>query len=209
MDPRTELFEPNEKSANLGVIISTSAVFLLLLLWENRITGGSFHENTTAFFLTHGALYGPSVMQGEWYRVVTYLFLHSGMEHLINNMLILYFTGNALERYLGRIKYLVLYFFSGILAGIGSIVYNSVCNNFFPVCVGASGAVFGVSGALAYLVIRNRGNLQGLTKRQMLIFLFLSVYGGLVKQGVDNAAHLTGLVAGFLLAALLYRNREK
>ncbi len=208
MEAKTELYEPNEKSVNLGIIIATAVVFCLLLLWEKSITEGSFYGNTAWFLLEHGALYGPRVKAGEWYRLVTYLFLHNGIEHLINNMLILYFVGNALERYLGRIKYLILYFSSGILAGIGSIVYNSVWNGAYAVCVGASGAVFGVAGALAYLVLVNKGNLQGLTKRQMLIFLGLSVYGGLVTQGVDNAAHVAGLVAGFLVAMLLYRKKR-
>ena len=213
MEEPVGLYEPNKKSVNLGMIIVTSGVFFLVLLWEKIITTGAFYGNTTAFLLKCGALYAPAVLQGEWYRLVTYQFLHGGIEHLINNMLILYFTGNALERYLGRIKFLILYFCSGILAGIGSIVYNSVCGKHFAVCIGASGAVFGVTGALLYLVLANRGNLQGLTKRQMLLFLGLSIYGGLVQQGVDNAAHLAGLAAGFLLAVLLYRrptwNRRK
>ena len=204
------IFEPNKKSANTILVVLTAVAFFVLLLWEKSITKGSFYGNTTHFFLSHGALYAPKVFAGEWYRLLTYLFLHSGMDHLINNMLILYFVGNALERYLGRVKYLILYFSSGVLAGIGSIVYNSVWNGEFAVCVGASGAVFGVSGALAYLVLANRGNLQGLTKRQMFVFLGLSVYGGLVNQGVDNAAHIAGLLAGFLMAILLYRkNREE
>lgn len=210
METRTDIYEPNEKSVNLLLVVATTVTFFLFLFWEKSITKGNFYGNTTWFFLEHGALYGPKVLDGEWYRLVVYLFMHSGIEHLINNMLILYFVGNALERYLGRIKYLILYFSSGILAGIGSIVYNSVWSGTFGVCVGASGAVFGVSGALAYLVLANKGNLQGLTKRQMLVFLGLSVYGGLVNQGVDNAAHIAGLIAGFFVAILLYRkNREE
>lgn len=209
MEETKGLYEPNKRSVNLGIIIVTSGVFFLILLWEKMTTAGAFYGNTTAFLLKCGALYAPAVFQGEGYRLVTYLFLHGDIEHLINNMLILYFIGNALERYLGRIKFLILYFCSGILAGIGSIVYNNVCGNTFAVCIGASGAVFGVTGALLYLVLVNRGNLQGLTKRQMLLFLGLSIYGGLIQQGVDNAAHLAGLAAGFLLAVLLYRRRNR
>lgn len=204
MEENRTIFEPNKKSVNLGIVIANAVVFLVLLLWERSMTEGSFHGNSTLFFMEHGALYGPKVFEGEWYRLITYMFLHSGMDHIVNNMLILYFIGNALERYLGKIKYLFLYFSSGILAGIGSIVYNTS----YPVCVGASGAVFGVSGALAYLVIVNKGNLEGLTKKRMLAFLGLSVYGGLINQSVDNAAHITGLLAGFVLAVLLYRRKK-
>ena len=207
MNTQTDLFEPNKRSVNLGIVIATAASFFLVLLWEKALTDGAFYGNSTGFLLEHGALYGPKVLAGEWYRLVTHLFLHSGIEHLINNMLILYFVGNALERYLGRIKYLILYFLSGILAGIGSIVYN-MYNLSYPVCIGASGAVFGVCGALVYLVLVNKGNLKGLTKQRMFIFLALSVYGGLTDTGVDNAAHIAGLFAGFLLAVLLYRKEK-
>ena len=207
MNTRSDLFEPNQKSVNLGIVIATALSFFLILLWEKGMTEGPFHGNTAGFLLEHGALYGPRVFAGEWYRLLTHLFLHSGMDHLINNMLILYFVGNALERYLGRWKYLVLYFLSGILAGIGSIVYNMYQMS-YPVCIGASGAVFGVCGALAYLVLIHKGNLEGLTKQRMVAFLVLSVYGGLIDRGVDNAAHVIGLLAGFLVAALLYRERK-
>ena len=205
MNTETEVFELNKKSVNLILVILTAVSFFVFLLWEKQTTQGAFYGNTTDFFLEHGALYGPLVKEGEIYRLVTYMFLHGDMEHLVNNMLILFFLGNAMERYLGKVKYLILYFSSGILAAIGSIVYNTS----YPVCVGASGAVFGVSGALAYLVLRNKGNLDGLTRKQMLLFLVLSVYGGLVNQGVDNAAHVAGMVAGFLMAIILYRKKAE
>ena len=204
MNTRTDLFKPNEKSVNLGIVIATAISFFVILLWEKQLTEGPFYANSTNFLLEHGALYGPRVFEGEWYRLITHLFLHSGMDHLVNNMLILYFVGNALERYLGRWRYLVLYFLSGILAGIGSIVYNMYQIS-YPVCIGASGAVFGVCGGLAYLVLVHKGNLEGLTKQRMIAFLALSVYGGLIDRGVDNAAHIAGLLAGFVMAALMYR----
>lgn len=203
----TNIFEPNRKSVNVVLVAVTAVSFFVLLLWEKSVTKGSFYGNTALFLLEHGALYGPKVLEGEWYRLVTYLFLHSDLEHLMNNMLILYFMGSALERYLGKVKYLALYFSAGILAAVGSIVYNMMYSASDPVCVGASGAVFGVSGAMAWLVLVNRGKLEGLTRRQMLLFLGLSVYGGFINQGVDNAAHITGLLAGFVLAMLLYRRK--
>ena len=97
-DPRTELFEPNEKSVNLGIIISTSVSFFLLLFWENHITGGAFRENTTIFFLTHGALYGPAVLQGEWYRLLTYLFLNKNSALKTRTLQLFYRYGAFLFR---------------------------------------------------------------------------------------------------------------
>ena len=193
------LFEPEEKSVNIIIIVITTIVFFIIELWEKSETSGYFIKNTTEFLLEHGALYAPKLLEGEWYRVITYLFLHSGIEHLMNNMMVLYFLGNALEHYIGKVAYIVLYFFSGVIAALGSILYNIE----YPVCVCASGAIFGVIGAILWIVLKNRGSLQGISKKRMLFFVFLSVYSGFTSQGIDNAAHITGLLAGFLLSIFI------
>ena len=203
MGEQTQLFEPTKKSANLILVTITILAFFAMQFLEKSITEGTFYGHTTAFLLEHGALYGPSIRQGEWYRLVTHMFLHGDIWHLGNNMLILFCLGNALEHYVGRISYVSVYFLSGILAGLGSVVYNTTST----VSVGASGAVFGVVGAMAWLVLKNRGRLEGFTGPRMMVFILLSVYAGFVDQGVDNAAHVAGLIAGFLLAMLLCRKR--
>ncbi|MDE7325843.1 MAG: rhomboid family intramembrane serine protease [Lachnospiraceae bacterium] len=161
----------------------------------------------TEFLLEHGALnYQRVVVFKEYYRLFSYMFLHGGIQHLFNNMLILWFLGDNLEKQMGHVKYLFLYFASGILAGFASMSYNGSIGR-FVVCVGASGAIFGVSGALAYIVLVNRGHVENLKVRQMLLFIALSLYGGFSSQGVDNVAHVGGLVAGVFLALLLYRKK--
>jgi len=200
----TELFEPTKKSVNVVIVALTVIAFFVMQFWEKNSTDGVFYGHTTQFLLEHGALYAPGIRDGEWYRLVTHLFLHGDIMHLGNNMLILFCLGNALEHYLGKFSYAGIYFFSGILAGLGSVVYNT--DN--TVSVGASGAVFGVVGAMAWLVIRNKGRLPGFTGPRMLIFVLMSVYAGFADQGVDNAAHIAGLIAGFLLAILIYRKPE-
>lgn len=208
----------NRKSANLMLILITCTIFLVMELWEKSITKGDFYGNTTVFLLRHGALYAPGVLDGEVYRLFTYQFLHGGIQHLVNNMLVLYFLGNYVERTLGRLRYLILYFFSGILAGIGSIVYNGIHltgelslvafrqAEGFPVCIGASGAVFGVVGAMVCLVLVN-GEPKRPDVGRLLLFVFLSIYNGFVEQGVDNAAHVAGLLAGVVIAFSLSRKR--
>lgn len=204
MKEQTELFEPTKKSVNIVIVAATVIAFFVMQFWEKSITQGTFYGHTTQFLREHGALYAPGVREGEWYRLVTHLFLHGDIWHLGNNMLILFCLGNALEHYIGKIPYTVIYFFSGILAGLGSVVYNT--DN--TVSVGASGAVFGVVGAMAWLLLRNRGRLEGFTVPRMIIFVLMSVYAGFVDRGVDNAAHVAGLIAGFLLAMLIYRKPE-
>lgn len=204
MREQTELFEPTKKSINIVIVAVTVIAFFVMQFWEKSVTQGTFYGHTTQFLLEHGALYAPGVREGEWYRLLTHLFLHGDIWHLGNNMLILFCLGNALEHYVGKIPYAVLYFFSGILAGLGSVVYNT--DN--TVSVGASGAVFGIVGAMAWLLLRNRGRLKGFTVPRMVLFVLMSVYAGFVDQGVDNAAHVVGLIAGFLLAMLIYRKPE-
>lgn len=205
MREQTQIFEPTEKSVNLILVAVTVAAFFIMQFWEKSITDGTFHGHTTEFLLEHGALYGPGIREGEWYRLLTHMFLHGDIWHLGNNMLILFCLGNALEHYVGKIPYVTIYFFSGILAGLGSVVYNTDST----VSVGASGAVFGIVGAMAWLVLKNRGRLEGFSGPRMVLFVLLSVYAGFVDQGVDNAAHIAGLIAGFLLAVLLCRNHAE
>ena len=203
MEEQMQIFEPTKKSANLVLVVITVLAFFVVQFWEKSITEGAFYGHTTEFLLEHGALHGPSILRGEWYRLVTHMFLHGDIWHLGNNMLILFCLGNALEHYVGRISYVSVYFLSGILAGLGSVVYNTTG----AVSVGASGAVFGVVGAMAWLVLQNRGRLEGFTGSRMIVFILLSIYAGFADRGVDNAAHVAGLMAGFLLAMLLCRKR--
>lgn len=222
MEEKENLFAPNKKSVNLVIVAVTVLSFFVFLVWEKIQTSGNFSGNTVYFLMEHGALYAPFIfVNHEWYRLITYVFLHGGIEHLINNMLILYFMGNAVEKQLGRIRYIILYFCSGILAAIGSIVYNGYVQTGtvswnaitsvydYPVCIGASGAIFGVTGTILYVVLVNQGNVLGISKLRILLFVALSIYGGLVDTGVDNAAHIAGVIAGFLLAAILYRKPKK
>lgn len=203
MKEYTEIFEPAKKSVNIVIVAATVLAFFGMQFWEKSVTEGTFYGHTAQFLLEHGALYGPAIREGEWYRLITHLFLHGDIWHLGNNILLLFCLGNALEHYIGKISYVTIYFLGGILAGLGSIVYNTGST----VSVGASGAVFSVVGAMAWLVVRNQGRLEGFTGPRMILFLLLSIYAGFVDQGVDNAAHIAGLIAGFLLAILIYRKR--
>ena len=182
---------------NTLLIIINVLVFLI-----TDIKGSTINSNT---LLETGALYWPAVVNsGEYYRLITYMFLHSGFEHLANNMLVLLFIGDNLERATGRLKYLMIYFGAGVIAGIASLSYNMLKDT-NAVSVGASGAIFGVVGAMAYIVVVNKGRLENISTRQMVMFVIFSLYGGLTSQGVDNAAHIGGIIAGIALAAILYR----
>ncbi len=157
------------------------------------------------FMLEHGAMYLESVAEdGEVYRLFTSMFLHFDIEHLMNNMLMLAVAGAQLERALGKIKYLFLYLLSGIGGSLLSL-FMMIRNGEEAVSAGASGAVFGIIGALLWIVIRSHGRFEQLTAKGILFMLALSLYYGFTSTGIDNWGHIGGVGAGFVLSVFLYR----
>lgn len=159
--------------------------------------------------LDFGAAYTPFIVEkGEVYRLFTSMFLHFGIDHLVNNMLVLFVLGSRLERTAGKLRFIAVYLLGGLSGNVVSMVLE-LKQGEYSVSAGASGAVFAVMGAMIYIVIRNRGWLEDLSVKQILIMAAFSLYFGFASEGVDNAAHIGGLFAGFLLAVILYHPRRK
>lgn len=185
---------------NIGLIVINVLVFLYL-----EITGST--ENVY-FMYEKGAMFRPAVIEnGEYYRLITAMFMHFGIEHIINNMLVLFALGDNLERALGHVKYLIFYLGCGIGSNWISMILSGAESN--VVSAGASGAIFGVVGGLFYAVFVNRGRLEDLSTRQLGFMIILSLYLGFTESGVDNTAHIAGLLLGILLGILLYRKPKK
>lgn len=164
-------------------------------------TGGS--ENTM-HMVECGAAYPPLILEnGEFYRLFTCMFLHFGISHLANNMLVLFVLGQRLEPVVGKLKFCLIYLLGGIGGNVISLILE-VRKNDYAVSAGASGAVFAVMGAMIYVVVRNRGRIKDISMRQMLIMAAFSLYFGFTSTGVDNAAHVGGMLCGFLQAMILY-----
>ena len=185
---------------NIGLIILNVLYFLYL-----EIAGSS---EDVVFMYENGAMLAPAVLEdGEYYRLLTAVFMHFGIDHIINNMIVLFALGDNLERALGHVKYLLLYLFCGVGANWISMMMGSPDS--MVVSAGASGAVFGVVGGLFYAVLINRGQLEDLSTRQLLVMIVLSLYLGFTESGVDNVAHIGGLILGILAGVLLYRKPKK
>ena len=157
----------------------------------------------TGFMLQWGAACRPPILNGEWYRLFTSMFLHFGIYHIANNMLVLFVLGQRLEPVVGKIKFILIYLLGGLGGNIFSFIMEMKSAD-YAVSAGASGAVFAVMGAMLYVVIRNHGRIQDISVRQMVIMAGFSLYFGFTSTGVDNAAHVGGMVCGFILAAVLY-----
>ncbi|MBN3806425.1 rhomboid family intramembrane serine protease [Paraburkholderia sp. Ac-20336] len=157
--------------------------------------------------LDWGANFAPDTLSGEPWRLVSALFVHAGLAHLVSNMLVLYALGRLTERLYGNARFLALYLFAGLSASMFSIFVHPALST-----VGASGAIFGVAGALLVYVLRYRKELpKTLAERNrsaMWVFILFNLYSGLVHRGVDNAAHVGGLIGGMLIGALLARPLE-
>ena len=170
----------------VGLIIVNIAVFMVLSLLGDTENG--------YFMLHHGAMYEPMILENqEYYRFFTCMFLHFGIQHLLNNMVMLGALGWQLEPVIGKVKYLLIYFISG-LGGSGLSFAWNVMHEEQSVSAGASGAIFGLMGALLYVV---------------MLMVLLGLYCGMTSTGVDNLAHIGGLVCGFILALILYRKKKK
>lgn len=159
--------------------------------------------------LNCGASYTPLVRdQGEVYRLFTSMFLHFGISHLANNMLVLFVLGSRLERVTGKIRFLIIYLLGGFAGNVFSMLME-LRSQEYAVSAGASGAVFAVMGAMIYIVVRNRGCLEDLSMRQILVMAVFSLYFGLTSSGVDNSAHIGGMISGLLLGVILYHLRKR
>lgn len=143
----------------------------------------------------------------QWYRLFTSMFLHAGIDHLVSNMLILFFLGDIVERILGHGKYFFLYLLAGLGGNLLSLWFSYSIGDYTE-SLGASGAVFGIIGALLWLLIRNKGRLETMSIPKILFLIGYSAYYGLQSTNVDNMAHLGGLISGFILCVLLYHKKS-
>lgn len=192
-------YRDSKKTAYINILLIAINVLYFIFL---EMTGSS--ENSL-FMIQHGAMYEPLVTEnGEDYRLLTSIFMHFGINHIVNNMLMLFILGDNMERALGHIKYLFFYLICGVGANIASMTVN-VMNKELVVSAGASGAIFGVIGGLLYAVAVNHGRLEDLSTRQLVVVILCSLYFGFTSGGVDNVAHIAGLLIGIVMAMLLYR----
>lgn len=149
-----------------------------------------------------GAFNVLQLWQGEGYRLFTSMFLHWGVEHLFSNMVVLYYVGALAEQELGHIPYTMLYLLSGLAGNIFSMGYELLIHSYGN-SVGASGAVFGVEGALLFLAMAHRGKLASMTTGRVAFAIAFSLYCGFTSVGVNNAAHVGGVLTGFVIAAAI------
>lgn len=178
------------------LLIVINAIMFLLL----ELNGGS--ENTKTL-LDFGAKYNPAILDGEWWRIFSSMFLHIGLLHFASNMLFLYYFGSLAERIYGSTRFFIIYILAGIGGGVTSFALMT------NLSAGASGALYGLFGAFLYFgIIYKRLFFQTIGK-DILVLLALNIGLGFILPQLDYTAHLGGLVAGFIAAAIVHLPKKK
>ncbi len=179
------------------VVYLLIAVNIAFYLAEG-IRGGT---NRTDVVRSLGGMYTPDVRRGQWYRLVTSMFLHYGFWHIFCNMTSLYYLGPSLAAVLGPGRFLAVYFIAGI-AGNLTTYAAELRSHSYAVSAGASGAVFGLLGA--WLTLAFVPELRGIINLRSLIYTIgINIVYGFINRGINMKAHLGGLAAGFICTGIM------
>ena len=178
------------------ILIANVIVFLVMMVLGD--------PSDAEFMYGHGALWTPSVLQDhEYYRLFTAMFLHFDFEHILSNLVLLFFMGDILEKALGKVRFFVVYIVSGIVGNVITMFLESQ-NADYAVSAGASGAIFGVLGGILFEVLLCKGHFAYITTGRMVFFILFSLYVGFSDSSINNAAHIGGLIGGFICTAVVY-----
>ena len=182
-------------ATSLLIIINILYFFFMIFL------GVDLLNPSAASIHYFGGNFGPDIINGEYWRLLISNYIHIGFIHLLFNMWCLYSIGFELERFIGSYYFIIIYTLSGISGSIASFFVN-----YSIVGAGASGAIFGISGALlsiVYYLNKKSNNMIQYNYFPLLIFIGYNTFYGFLVPGIDNAAHIGGLVVGTISGFLI------
>ena len=178
------------------LVITPLIIMLCTILFVFMFINTHF-DLSAANLLDYGAVQRDYVQSGDWYRLFTCIFIHASILHLLFNMYALYIIGSQMESYLGKIKYALVFIVSGLVGSLSSIIFSR------SVSVGASGAIFGLLGAMLYFAYYYRLILGNSLRHEIIPVIILNLVLGFMIPGVDIFAHIGGLAGGaFAMMAL-------
>ncbi len=190
---------PQATPVTLSIVAINVIVFVLMLFG-----GAGLLSHDGAVAVHFGSNFGLLTLHGQWWRLLTSIFIHFGLLHIALNMTALYQTGRTVERMFGSGHFLLLYLFSGLCGSMVSTLWHPAANS-----AGASGAIFGVfGGLLAFLLSPDNAIPRSVIsehRSSTLAFIGFNLISGFILPGVDNGAHIGGLVGGLVIGFLLVR----
>ena len=182
----------------IGIIVVNIIVFVLMSLSGSTLDA--------QYMAAHGAMYPEYIKDGQYWRLLTSMFMHFGLMHILNNMVVLGAVGQIVEKAMGHVKLLITFLVSGICGSVLSYIFM-LYNNDFAVSAGASGAIFGLVGALVWIVIANRGFYEGISRQQAVFMVILMIYYGVSTQGDKRKSTLIRLYWRAFFVASFCRQR--
>ncbi|MBS0420039.1 MAG: rhomboid family intramembrane serine protease [Proteobacteria bacterium] len=205
-----QLAEHTSFNAALATLPTGTPVVLALLIANiamftvTAFAGGGLFQANGAVLVNWGTNYGPRTLEGEWWRLLSSSFLHFGVLHIALNMWALWSIGPLTERLFGSAYFLVLYLFAGLCGSFASLYWHPDINS-----AGASGAIFGVLGGLLAFMVNPRTrippSIAATHRNSALVFIAYNLVNGAAHAGIDNAAHIGGLVSGIAMGFVLAR----
>ena len=183
------------------VVITWLLLAINILVWLFMQLVGGFLNQDVDVLLRFGAMFGPLIATGEYWRLFTAMFLHANLLHLFFNCFALFIFGRLVEGVYGHTRFTIIYVLAGLAGGVLSYMFNKTA-----IAVGASGAIFGILGALAAYFLANRDTLGEMGRRNLTGLITIAAINlgiGLVVPNLDNWAHFGGLAGGFVLGLAL------
>jgi rhomboid protease GluP len=182
-------------------LVTPIIIYINALIFIAMVCAGlsPLHPTAQSLYMW-GGNFRPAVLHGDWWRLITYIFLHGGAMHILMNTYALLYIGMFLEPLLGRVRFISAYLLTGICAGLMSITMHPA-----SVGVGASGAIFGMYGVFLSMLTTSHINktMRKTMLRSILFFVVLNLLSGL-QGNTDNAAHIGGLISGLLIGYTYY-----
>lgn len=172
------------------------AINILLFIIMVFVSGDGIYGFQTETLVKFGGNVKSLVLNGEYWRLIASAFLHDGFLHLICNMYALYVLGIQLENFFGKTRFAIIYLFSAITGNLLSLVFADPN----VVSIGASGAIFGLFGSLLYFGYYYRVYLGTVLRTQIVPVILINLLFGIVTPGIDNAAHIGGLIGGAFIS---------
>ena len=197
-DQEPERYVPMPEVVRRPYLTYTLLAINVVMFGLVELAGGTEDPDV---LLDFGAMFGPLISQGEYWRLLTAMYLHSGFMHLGFNVLGLFIFGQTVERSYGHAPFFLIYVLAGLAGSVTSYLFNSIA-----IAAGASGAIFGVVGALAAFLVVQRRTFGKHAQNSLIgigIIVAINIFIGLSTPGIDNWAHGGGLVAGFILGLTL------
>ncbi|WP_251861213.1 rhomboid family intramembrane serine protease [Clostridium sp. Marseille-Q2269] len=190
--------ENNGSKDKSGIITKTIiGINIFMYLITAFLSGNIFNSNIKVLVFL-GAKVNSFISNGQYYRLITAMFLHGGLIHLALNMYALNSIGPLVEMYFGKVKYLIIYFISGILSSYFSYVFSP------SVSIGASGAIFGILGATLIIAYRNRKRGGKEFLNNIISVIGINLILGFSIPNVDNFGHIGGLIGGVIVTLVLF-----